>query len=283
VQFLLQKSQPCTQPLLSPTQEKNMEDVNSSESFAIHPSNEFESVHDTVIIFTTPTAKVLLLHSIIIIILTAIMIRRRTIITPTFLVAMISLATMRSSHAFQHAHKNSPLHVPNRVMMPPKMLFAAPPLPNNNLNLLLAPSLGRSAATATMLRASNINDENDANENANNKAADDGNASTSLATQSHDDSSSSNNNQVIQNLASSMKQFLSTHFLSIAIFLLPLFLSANDAWAVQSGGRMGGSFGGSSRSSSSRTYSAPSSGYSRGYYSRPTNVIVTPGISPFYR
>jgi uncharacterized membrane protein len=100
-----------------------------------------------------------------------------------------------------------------------------------------------------------------------------------------------------KNLASFMKQFLSTHFLSLAIFLLPLFLFANDAWAVQSGGRMGGSFSGSSSSRSSRTYSAPSSsgsygssgysrgynrGYSSGYYSRPS-VVVSPGISPFYR
>lgn len=194
---------------------------------------------------------------------------RRTTTTPTFLVAMMLLAsTMRSSHAFQLAHKNSPLLVPNHITMPSKKIFAAPA--NNHLNLLgPQPFDGQRSAvtTATMLRASSINDdENDADENTNNK-------------------------QVIQNLASSMKQFLSTHFMTIAIFLLPLFLSANDAWAVQSGGRMGGSFGGSSsRSSSSRSYSAPSSGYSRGYgrgyssgyYSRP-NVIVTPGISPFYR
>eukprot|EP00577_Skeletonema_sp_RCC1716_P014899 CAMPEP_0113391304 /NCGR_PEP_ID=MMETSP0013_2-20120614/10638_1 /TAXON_ID=2843 ORGANISM="Skeletonema costatum, Strain 1716" /NCGR_SAMPLE_ID=MMETSP0013_2 /ASSEMBLY_ACC=CAM_ASM_000158 /LENGTH=461 /DNA_ID=CAMNT_0000274537 /DNA_START=88 /DNA_END=1473 /DNA_ORIENTATION=- /assembly_acc=CAM_ASM_000158 len=193
---------------------------------------------------------------------------RRTTTTPTFLVAMMLLAsTMRSSHAFQLAHKNSPLLVPNHITMPSKKIFAAPA--NNHLNLLgPQPFDGQRSAvtTATMLRASSINDdENDADENTNNK-------------------------QVIQNLASSMKQFLSTHFMTIAIFLLPLFLSANDAWAVQSGGRMGGSFGGSSsRSSSSRSYSAPSSGYSRGYgrgyssgyYSRP-NVIVAPGISPFY-
>ena len=81
--------------------------------------------------------------------------------------------------------------------------------------------------------------------------------------------------------------------LSLAIFLLPLFMISafpESAWAAGSGGRMGGSFGGSARSSSSRSYSAPagsySSGYSRGYssgyYSRP-NVIVSPGISPFYR
>jgi len=201
------------------------------------------------------------------------MIPLRAATTPTFLIAIVLLAsTTRSSHAFQVAHKNSPLHVPNHITMPSKKIFAAPPA-NNNLKLSFPPpSLGdRSAATATMLRASNTSsdDENDANKNAN------------------------NNKQVVmvQNLASSMQKFLSTHFMTLAIFLLPLFLSANDAWAVQSGGRMGGSFGGSSSRSSSysRSYSAPSSGYSRGYsrgyssgyYSRP-NVIVTPGISPFY-
>eukprot|EP00574_Skeletonema_japonicum_P004841 CAMPEP_0201727134 /NCGR_PEP_ID=MMETSP0593-20130828/11289_1 /ASSEMBLY_ACC=CAM_ASM_000672 /TAXON_ID=267983 /ORGANISM="Skeletonema japonicum, Strain CCMP2506" /LENGTH=427 /DNA_ID=CAMNT_0048218825 /DNA_START=192 /DNA_END=1475 /DNA_ORIENTATION=+ len=159
--------------------------------------------------------------------------------------------------------------------MPSNKIFAASPT-NSNLNNLSFPppaaSLDdRSAATATMLRASNTNNNNEKNDATNENTA--------------------NNKQVvIQNLATSMKKFLSTHFMTLAIFLLPLFLSANDAWAVQSGGRMGGSFGGgsSSRSSSSRTYSAPSSsgysrGYSRGYYSRPTNVIVTPGISPFYR
>lgn len=198
----------------------------------------------------------------------------RTTTMSTFLVAMVLLAS--SSHAFQLAHKNSPLHVvPNHITMPSNKIFAAPPLHNNlNLSFFPRPPLGdRSAATATMLHASNTSnndDENDANENEN--------ASNKQAV-------------MIQNLASSMKKFLSTHFMTLAIFLLPLFLSANDAWAVQSGGRMGGSFGGSSsRSSTSRTYSAPSSGYSRGYsrgyssgyYSRP-NVIVTPGISPFYR
>mmetsp|Transcript_7401 Transcript_7401/g.12197 ORF Transcript_7401/g.12197 Transcript_7401/m.12197 type:complete len:461 (+) Transcript_7401:111-1493(+) len=191
--------------------------------------------------------------------------RRTTTAPPTFLVAMMLLTSaMRSSHAFQLAHKNSPLIVRNNIKMPPNKLFDSPA--NRNLTLMVPPSYRSSAATATMLRASNINDDaNDADENTD------------------------KNKQVVQNLASSMKQFLSTHFMTLAIFLLPLFLSANDAWAVQSGGRMGGSFGGSSRSSSSRTYSAPSSGYSRGYsrgyssgyYSRP-NVIVTPGISPFY-
>lgn len=74
--------------------------------------------------------------------------------------------------------------------------------------------------------------------------------------------------------------------LSLTIFLLPLFLSL-PSWAVQSGGRIGGSVGGSSRSSSS--YSSGGSysrgfsrGYSSGYYSRPS-VVVSPGITPYYR
>lgn len=83
---------------------------------------------------------------------------------------------------------------------------------------------------------------------------------------------------------------LQSFILAMAIIFLPLLFSPESALAVQSGGRMGGSFGGSSRSSSGKTYSAPSSGYSRGYsrgyssgyYSRPS-VIVSPGISPFYR
>ena len=95
-------------------------------------------------------------------------------------------------------------------------------------------------------------------------------------------------------LASRLRDIAQTQpgslLLSLAIFLLPLFMISafpESAWAAGSGGRMGGSFGGSARSSSSRSYSAPagsySSGYSRGYssgyYSRP-NVIVSPGISP---
>ena len=198
--------------------------------------------------------------------ITMILLRRSTAAPPTFLVAMMLVASTMRTHAFQLAHKNSPLLVPNNIRIPPNKLFASPASSSNLNNLLVPPSLGdRSAATATMLRASSTdNDENDTNENTNN-----------------------NKQVMIQNLGTSMKQFLSTHFMTLAIFLLPLFLSANDAWAVQSGGRMGGSFGGSS---SSRTYSAPSSGYSRGYsrgyssgyYSRP-NVIVSPGISPFYR
>ena len=95
-------------------------------------------------------------------------------------------------------------------------------------------------------------------------------------------------------VAKKLKSFL----LSMSAFLLPLFILfslSNPAWAVQSGGRMGGSFGGGGASqSSSRSYrsSSPSSygGSSRGYssggygYSRPsTNVIISPGINPFYR
>ena len=95
-------------------------------------------------------------------------------------------------------------------------------------------------------------------------------------------------------VAKKFKSFL----LSMSAFLLPLFMLfslSNPAWAVQSGGRMGGSFGGGGASqSSSRSYrsSSPSSygGNSRGYtsggygYSRPsTNVIISPGINPFYR
>eukprot|EP00970_Alexandrium_tamarense_P011940 scaffold2615_cov199-Alexandrium_tamarense.AAC.4 len=84
----------------------------------------------------------------------------------------------------------------------------------------------------------------------------------------------------------------SSILLSMAIFLLPLFLMTSfpqSAMAVQSGGRMGGSMGGGSRQSSSRTY-APSNGsysrgynrgYSSGYYSRPT-VVVSPSITPYY-
>ncbi len=83
---------------------------------------------------------------------------------------------------------------------------------------------------------------------------------------------------------------LQSFMLAMSFIFLPLLFSPESALAVQSGGRMGGSFGGSSRSSSSRTYSAPSSGYSRGYsrgyssgyYSRPS-VIVSPGITPYYR
>jgi len=104
-------------------------------------------------------------------------------------------------------------------------------------------------------------------------------------------------NNALANLGKKLKQALSSHppaaalFLSLFIFILPLLTAfPQSAMAVQSGGRMGGSFGaGSSRSSSmSRSYSAPSRSYSRGYssggygYSRP-NVIITPGISPFYR
>ena len=108
-----------------------------------------------------------------------------------------------------------------------------------------------------------------------------------------------NNHDALANLGNKLKQALSSHppaaalFLSLFIFILPLLTAfPQSAMAVQSGGRMGGSFSGgsSSRSSSSmsRSYSAPSRSYSRGYssggygYSRP-NVIVTPGISPFYR
>lgn len=105
------------------------------------------------------------------------------------------------------------------------------------------------------------------------------------------------NHNALANLGNKLKQALSSHppaaalFLSLFIFILPLLtVFPHSAMAVQSGGRLGGSFsGGSSRSSSmSRSYSAPSRSYSRGYssggygYSRP-NVIVTPGISPFYR
>lgn len=117
-----------------------------------------------------------------------------------------------------------------------------------------------------------------------------------------------NNNNALVKFANKLKQALASYtnnkqpaafFLSCAIFLLPFFLLSafpESAWAVQSGGRMGGSFGGSSSRqsySSSRSYSAPSSsgsysrgysrGYSSGYYSSRPNVIVTPGISPFYR
>ena len=112
------------------------------------------------------------------------------------------------------------------------------------------------------------------------------------------DTPENNHHNALVNLGNKLKQALSSHppaaalLLSLFIFILPLLTAfPQSAMAVQSGGRMGGSFGsGSSRSSSSmsRSYSAPSRSYSRGYssggygYSRP-NVIVTPGISPFYR
>jgi hypothetical protein len=75
--------------------------------------------------------------------------------------------------------------------------------------------------------------------------------------------------------------------LFLAIFLQILFTSL-PSWAVQSGGRIGGSVGGSSKGSngnysSSRSYSREySKGYSSGYKSRP-NVIVSPGVTPYYR
>lgn len=125
---------------------------------------------------------------------------------------------------------------------------------------------------------------------------------TEKETSSNKDLNNSNNSNALVNFGNKLKQAFggkqtASFFLSLSIFLLPFFLLSSfpeSAWAVQSGGRMGGSFGGggSSRQSSSRSYSSPSmsSGYSRGYsrgyssgyYSRP-NVIVTPGISPFYR
>ena len=78
--------------------------------------------------------------------------------------------------------------------------------------------------------------------------------------------------------------------LLLSLFILLLTFSlALPSFAVQSGGRIGGSVGGSGRSSSgsdSRSYGG-SGGYSRGYssggyYSRPS-VVVTPGITPYYR
>lgn len=79
--------------------------------------------------------------------------------------------------------------------------------------------------------------------------------------------------------------------LSLTIFLLPFFLSM-PSWAVQSGGRIGGSVGGGNRSNGgySRSYTSGGGGYSRGfsrgytsgYYSRPS-VVVSPGITPYYR
>lgn len=84
-------------------------------------------------------------------------------------------------------------------------------------------------------------------------------------------------------VAKKLKSFL----LSMSAFLLPLFILfslSNPAWAVQSGGRMGGSFGGGGGGASQ--YGGSSRGYSSGGYgySRPsTNVIISPGINPFYR
>lgn len=121
--------------------------------------------------------------------------------------------------------------------------------------------------------------------------------STNIIELAKDTSENNHENNALANLGNKLKQALSSHppaaalFLSLFIFILPLLTAfPQSAMAVQSGGRLGGSFSGSSRSSSSmsRSYSAPSRSYSRGYssggygYSRP-NVIVTPGISPFYR
>lgn len=78
--------------------------------------------------------------------------------------------------------------------------------------------------------------------------------------------------------------------LSLAVFLLSFSL-ALPSFAVQSGGRIGGSVGGGNRSSGgySRSYGGGggyskgfSRGYSSGYYSRP-NVVISPGITPYYR
>ena len=111
----------------------------------------------------------------------------------------------------------------------------------------------------------------------------------SLPNQVHDNNQvnmKSQNSNVLQQL-SKLRPLL----LSLAVFLLP-FLTAMPSWAVQSGGRIGGSVGGSSRSSGgySRSYGGSTGGYSRGYnrgyssgyYSRPS-VIVSPGITPYYR
>lgn len=94
----------------------------------------------------------------------------------------------------------------------------------------------------------------------------------------------------------SVAKKLKSLFLSMSAFLLPLFILcslSNPAWAVQSGGRMGGSFGGggasqssshSYRSSSPASYGGNSRGYSSYGHSRPsTNVLISPGINPFYR
>jgi len=132
----------------------------------------------------------------------------------------------------------------------------------------------------------------------NNEDVNDGMELTNMIELAKDTPDNHENNALV-NLGNKLKQALSSHppaaalFLSLFIFILPLLTAfPQSAMAVQSGGRMGGSFSGagSSRSSSSmsRSYSAPSRSYSRGYssggygYSRP-NVIVTPGISPFYR
>ena len=88
------------------------------------------------------------------------------------------------------------------------------------------------------------------------------------------------------------RPFLST--VLSAAFLLPLFLFLSTlalppgaAWAVQSGGRMGGSFGGGGggrqQSSSGRSYSGGGGGGYRGPTRSNTNVIISPGINPFYR
>ena len=101
------------------------------------------------------------------------------------------------------------------------------------------------------------------------------------------DKSSVHNNNFLRQLSK-----LRPVLLSLSIFLLPLFLSM-PSWAVQSGGRIGGSVGGGTRSSGgySRSYSSGGGGgysrgftrgYTSGYYSRPS-VVVSPGITPYYR
>ena len=194
----------------------------------------------------------------------------KSIITPIVLISAHS-----SSHAFQVAPS-----LRAKITSPPILI------PQRHVSLQRSSILQRSSPTSVL-----YNSIDDNNEDVNNVMEPTVELAKDTSENNHE------NHNALVNLGNKLKQALSSHppaaalFLSLFIFILPLLTSfPQSAMAVQSGGRMGGSFGGSSRSSSSmsRSYSAPSRSYSRGYssggygYSRP-NVIVTPGISPFYR
>ena len=195
----------------------------------------------------------------------------KSIIIPTVLLS----AHTHSSHAFQIAPS-----------LRTKITTSPPILIPHHVSLQRRNILQESSPISVLYNSinDNIEDENGDMESTN---------TIELAK----DTPENNHENALANLVNKLKQALSSHppaaalFLSLFIFILPLLTAfPQSAMAVQSGGRLGGSFsGGSSRSSSSmsRSYSAPSRSYSRGYssggygYSRP-NVIVTPGISPFY-
>lgn len=169
-------------------------------------------------------------------------------------VAVLLAATTQCSSAFQ---VRPPLNLPSRVLTPTRIISFASTLPNNNGRLLHP------------LRGANDDSEVDVTQQ-----------------QQENLPVKADNTKNIFHQLYKIKLPLATIIVSLAIFLLPLFISS-AAWAVQSGGRIGGSVGGSSRQNSgsygggsySRGYSR---GYSSGYYSRPS-VVVSPGISPYYR